>query len=1203
MSKVGMGKAASDLQGGQTPTAADSTRSTLSAALGNIVDGMEIPKVEETPSGLPNADTSIYSEGAGFTPEGDLLPLDERAALADQGMMNPEFTDWQDAGTQRYQAEQQASAPIEAMVSTPDRENSVNMMARAEHFSKQIDKASNPDAYTINWHPKSSVRDDYVNLNKKIANSQSLVEKTELLQQREQLVKNQGETENTLSQTINTKLNAVVEDPNTGMTSIDPDFGRVVSMATENSLDNAFMGNKDVDEDMENSMTEDERGNAIAVDKINPADLATQTGRQIHKWWVAEKKANGQPVADTLTDQEAKDLGATGLMSYAGAFPDMLGVDYTKGGRDADGNPNAEGMRFVLKDEGRRSLEANRDTRKRIFDTRTEPSRTAKPAGLTGDSAKEKPAIRGRKNLESDDKAYASLETVEESLSNQNSVNHIVDNRRSRIALALLLPSLYGEIGDPTNVFGDAFGMGSVAYDTIVKEQMTLHNMPEDKANNFAMNVIQSKKKAMAREIQAIAKNMGVPNYLTYAMQPLTGRTMAQQTDFNPTRKKIVRFVTRSMHPAVIRSAAGRLYDNYMNIMALSFGADSFLPKGRMRDLNNNKQKYRDWGISLRDNLETAFPEAMFLQGTEAIREGQQVPDPSQQLLLFQRGLAPDLMEYLTKKGEDAPMAMDALIDFANFWDNMDAGKPHKTHVNAYIDGKTNGIANQAIMLGIRKLAFKVGLLRSDGSETAIEGGDVRDRMAELITARLDEGTIPVIPMNRLQDGKDGILLKVLKKLGADRTINKQISMIFPYGKEITGMKGEIAKLIPEIRSKDKLLDQNMSELEAAGIKTSEIVAAAHDNVVYSLFDIFGEDTFKTRSIMRHVGFLHALTDSLFSIRGPVGHRINMGDRRIDPSTTKTTSVSVKNTAQDQNKNMTMKLNVSDQYLSSASNKPSDLDPRGDVGGHARGQAQVIPTQSYDAAVVLRSSSGKTWDKLKASHPAAEPYFLQIYDAYKVDVHNFDVLSEEVNNNWFDLTTKDYSFLEEAQKELDTLSNSFEARMKADPTREYSLEGDGTFSYLGRIMDPEAKRNTDGKVIYTRKAAKVFAASIFPMDPDGNFMGRTDYKANPKSRKTPAIIMEEYNNFLNDQAGALQTLMTKAINGAGKKNLRVGEIPSSINSMEALAVFEAVTRFSHSKARLGSLVQRTNKNRAALRAETIAQKIRTGFGALQFWAH
>lgn len=1199
MAKVGMGKVASDLQSGQAPTAAESTRDTLSKALGDMVNGMEIPEVETPASGLPTA--PVYSEGAGFTPEGDLLPLDERAQLADQNMMNPEFADWQDAGVQRYQAEQ-AGTTVTPEFTTPSRDDTVNMMARAEHFSKQIDKAQNPEAFSINWHPKSSVRDDYVNINKRIATSTSLAEKTSLMESRDALLKNQGETENTLAQTINTKLRAVVSDPNTGMTSIDPDFGKVASMATENALDGAFMGAKEDPEDMENPFTADERGNAVPVDKVNPADLATNTGREVHKWWSAEKKARGEPIDESITDQEAKDLGAATLMTYAGSFPNLMEVDYVKGGRDKDGNPNAEGMRFVLTDRGQRQMELNRGTRTRMFDTRINPSRTPKPAGLEGDSASEKPAFRKRREIESDDKAYASLEQVEESIANQNGVNHVVDARRSRIALAMLLPTLYGQIGDPNNRFSDAFGLGSISLETTIKEQTDVKGMAADKAQNFAMNVMQSKKKSTAREVKAIADNFGVPNYLTFGIQPMTARTMVQQTDFNPTRNKLVRFVTRSAHPAVIKSMSGRLYENYMNILALSFGKDDMLPKGRMADLKENTPRYRAWGKSLKDNLDKAFPTDMFNQGMAAIQSGQKVPDPSAQLLQFQRGLDPALMDFLTKKGEDAPMAIDALIDFADFMDNMEQGRPHKTSLNAYVDGKTNGIANQGMMLGIKNLATKVGALRNADAATALDDGDIRQAMADLISDRLDNGTIPVIPMEQLQDGRDMILMDVLRGLGNAKPINKAISMIFPYGKEIAGMKGEIANKLPEVRANDSVLDSQIEELVNSGIPLDDIISAAHENVVYSLFEIFGEDTFKTRSIMRHVGFLHALTDDLFSIKGPIGHRINLGDRRIDPKTTQTTRVTVGGTAQERNPKTTMKLNVSDQYLSSAATRPTGRDPRGEAAGHVRGRAAVIPTQSMDSAVVIRTSTGKSWEKLKAAHPANDPYFFQIYDAFKVDVHNYDVIAGETNQNWLDITTRDWSFLAEAEKELNSLESDFENRMNANPGREHSLADDGTFSYLGRLMDPETRRNADGKEIHQRSTAKAFAASVFPIDPDGNFMGRTDYKRG-SSRAAPSEVMDNYNNFLNDQAGIIQGVIVNAINGVGRQRLKVGQVPDSINSEEALAVFKAITTYSHSKARLSALAKRTQSNRSQLREEVMAQKRKTGFGALQYWAH
>ena len=54
----------------------------------------------------------------------------------------------------------------------------------------------------------------------------------------------------------------------------------------------------------------------------------------------------------------------------------------------------------------------------------------------------------------------------------------------------------------------------------------------------------------LANEVQSIAQERNGANYLSYAVQGFQGRISPQQSKFNPTTSKAVRFVTRNAVPS-----------------------------------------------------------------------------------------------------------------------------------------------------------------------------------------------------------------------------------------------------------------------------------------------------------------------------------------------------------------------------------------------------------------------------------------------------------------------------------------------------------------------------------------------------------------------------------------------------------------------------------------------------------------------------
>ena len=134
-------------------------------------------------------------------------------------------------------------------------------------------------------------------------------------------------------------------------------------------------------------------------------------------------------------------------------------------------------------------------------------------------------------------------------------------------------------------------------------------------------------------------------------------------------------------------------------------------------------------------------------------------------------------------------------------------GKPHHSYFNAYIDGKTNGLASNGIQMGHMGTAKATGVFRHNVQELLDEGdlghmgtakatGVFRHNVQEL----LDEGDLrdqlKNLAVESIRDGWDGNVAEyeaelndVAEALYSYRNFNKATTMTFGYGKEIQSFK------------------------------------------------------------------------------------------------------------------------------------------------------------------------------------------------------------------------------------------------------------------------------------------------------------------------------------------------------------------------------------------------------------------------------
>jgi hypothetical protein len=87
----------------------------------------------------------------------------------------------------------------------------------------------------------------------------------------------------------------------------------------------------------------------------------------------------------------------------------------------------------------------------------------------------------------------------------------------------------------------------------------------------------------------------------------------------------------------------------------------------------------------------------------------------------------------------------------------------------------------------------------------------------------------------------------------------------------------------------------------------------------------------------------------------------------------------------------------------------------------------VAPVHATDAATVIKTATGRSWNKLRAASNN-NPFLLTIYDAFKMDANGYDTVVAETNNNWVESTVGWDLFGEyiDAQKRADV---AFKQRM------------------------------------------------------------------------------------------------------------------------------------------------------------------------------
>ena len=813
---------------------------------------------------------------------------------------------------------------------------------------------------------------------------------------------------------------AVTYDPNTDLQVPDPVYSQIASAVVENEFGNIllqeaapaeidFRTQAETDADIEGGV------GPQAPQTLTHATGNARIGQQIHQEY---QRAKGVPVPDRLPQKEAETLAAAYKHMWAESNPNLVryGVD-----------PKTQQRTYQLTAEGETALREGEEYRKRLFPkTNVRPAKQPLVTGkLPGDvGATQVKDVAG--------KAVGKAKfgrVIESAMENLGQVANVVDKQRAKILFATVLPVLRD--GNHESWQAEINNMGKSKLDKFQAAEELVkkdgNQVPYSAAENLAALVDN-----IAQEVRAVAQERNGANYLSYNVQGFNGRITPQQSFFNPTTSKAVRFATRSATPSIARPGS-RVESNLRQMYAMMIlpkilKADADLPVVRERKLTANTAKLEGWGDRLTEAL--AMSDAEYEAVAQAIDQGMALTDPA-----FPKfgGLDLDpeadaeLIEHIKSKGEDGPSVIDGLMDFAKYAKAKRAGRPHNTYFNAYMDGKTNGLASNGIQMGHIETAERTGVIRTS-RETLLDSGDIRDELAKIATESIDQG------WGGNMDGFESEFNEVARGVFNHRDLNKKTTMTFGYGKEIDSFTDDMKETVELLRQKngpdsDYGLALSTVEKNMDSETIAETLMAKYED---SLRTVMSEDAIQARMMMRSSAALFAATNQLMSIKGPTGMDINLGRNESLGSEGAPTS--------------SYRLGGERTYVqhyeaeaTSAAPKTKTDPETGEIaytpGEVAYGGSVVAPVQALDASTVAQSASGRSWDRLsKAS--GGNPYLHTIYDAFKVDANGYDVMLEEINKNWLNTSMK-YNYLQEtydATKDAMTKwRNEINDRIKANP--------------------------------------------------------------------------------------------------------------------------------------------------------------------------
>ncbi len=842
------------------------------------------------------------------------------------------------------------------------------------------------------------------------------------------------------------KVGAVQD--NVGKAQYNPDFIGMMSVVTENWMAENFESSKRVlvqalkKEGIDPDDFPIEEGSAFPKLKGN-AQLGLELDREY------QRLMGAQETNDRLSIEEATLLGDAAKELYAANNKDLLNREQASG----------QQTYFVLTPEGADVMTASAQARKKLF-----PKQQVRPAKSPGLMHAKGEAKNYSKEMSGQIKPKDSL-MLKEAKRNLSSIANVVDKQREKIYYMTALPVLAGVQNELTGVFGDIHNMGPKKMQGFIAKEKA--SDPDD--GYVAQENMQAVQNKVAQETRAIAAERGSLNYFTYYTMAYNGRLSPQQTTFDATTSKPVRFVTRAAEPSTARKGSRidknlrQMYAMMLvskNVSGVSYrgkdqAGDMLLPEARERALQNATPQLLKWGRRLRSLVEQGMTDSQLDAVADAIAQGIPLTDPNFPQftgLQLDPEADADLIREIQAKGEDGPHFIDGLIDFSKYTAAMEKHGKYDSYFNAYFDGKTNGLAANGIQMGSIEVALATGVIRNQGRHL-LDDGDLRDKLQDTLLDTIKDQTGGLMFTSYFDEVGVDKIYEVARKVFSHRDLNKWSTMTFGYGLDISSMGpaiDEAAALLYEMALEYPQLDSNANYIVAyEGVKSvlespsndlnnlSDVLLSTYSAGVVS---VLSADAIKSRALMKSSAALAAFADIPFTIRGPHGMPLHFGGTVIEANVEPEQRISYR-----VNEDGKQVKRTTDIYPPAKKTAAAARDER--TGGKAMGGAVPGPIQATDAATVASLVTGKSWERMKAAS-GGKPYVHTIYDAFKVDARGYDVALEEVNKNWYNINMK-WSYLEQAYnsnaKSMDIIAKAMKA---LDPKKEYLVSDFPMLDYL-----------------------------------------------------------------------------------------------------------------------------------------------------------
>lgn len=833
-------------------------------------------------------------------------------------------------------------------------------------------------------------------------------------------------------------LDAGKFDEQTGRLRPDPELGKIMSIAVENFLFNRLIASDastDLDDTQQTVETDSDTSPVYAAKRISKSQGSSLLGREIYETWMRQKALNdGLPTdtyvaeANAITPETFTLLGDLAKETYHGANPELLARDASLTGIDKGQ------VDFILTPLGQSNLNALNDSFKALFATKEVPPQNAPTGQLEYEGQR-----YTRKLTTVMDPNLGDLSLINESTKNYNSIGMVNDPNRETLSFMFAMQAILNADASAdggSNYYADMFEIGNKRLAKAVNQldayKREFNDPDITPARKEALlqilssynpaKVVAQEREQMFNLVNALSRYDDKINYITYAIQALTGRTHVQQTLYNPQSHKIIRSVVGSGNVFSFRPRSGsRLENSWKDIIAARIledpslntidadGTDKLTTSARLNLFDKQRQDknssywtavaYGQALMQAQSNFDTVKAK-QYIQRLANSKSLDETRSIKQELLNDSAytqdplGQFPALKKILAGHDKEAPMYADYYMDIAKYENSIADNKPFDTSINVELDGRTHGPATNAALIGVYDMAKRAGLLR-DQDYYATDLADLRDEMGVDMLRSLDEFQGTVYPADQ-----QGVYKEMLELAIADRKVFlKKSPMTMGYGQEIESLKQHVKQVVETSKSStaiQELLSQN-------NIAQGDAVNFLHTMLVNSIFNTLSGEVIAAGRVMKANALYAQMTDIPLIFTNAMGFKSYAAGR--ESFLDKNYSYKI------ENEDGTVR-NITTQFYGS---QVSGSAPRQDIGpGGYGGRIQAIGVQSYDGNMIARTGTGTSFKRIneeaRANGSSKGAFMIPIFDAFITDLGSFEAVRRESNKNWAD-SIRDHSYI------------------------------------------------------------------------------------------------------------------------------------------------------------------------------------------------